>query len=347
MEVQYLAPISRTPLTSTSHFAIIREIRAIWENKKIMNLIGLQDAANLADVSATTIRNYIKDQKLKGYQKGNRILVDREELISVFSPKLKAGAAPVNFTRIIAIANQKGGVGKTTSAVALGCILAKTDPVLAIDCDPQGNMTQAFGLDPDLQEKTLYNVFLEEIGLSEALRRVGPPPGELHLVPSNLDLADIWRRVAGKVGLETILKSAIQPLLSRFRYILLDCPPALDLTTINCLVAATEVIVPVDMSLFSVRGMVKLSATMQEVRKVNPNLRAPKILACRTERTTISQSIENSLRDKFGGDVFSTPIPKTKDIQASHFARTALPIFAPNSKATLAYQQVAEEIQNG
>src|SRR5262249_22733378 len=131
------------------------------------------------------------------------------------------------------------------------------------------------------------------------------------------------------------------------RYVLLDCPPALDLTTINCLVAATEVIVPVDMSLFSVRGMVKLNATMQEVRKVNPDLPPPKILACRTEHTTISHSIEGGLREKFGGEVFMAAIPKTKDIQASHFAKQPLPIHAPNSKATIAYKAVAEEIRRG
>jgi chromosome partitioning protein len=127
----------------------------------------------------------------------------------------------------------------------------------------------------------------------------------------------------------------------------MDCPPSLDLTTINCLVAATEVIVPVDMSLFSVRGMVKLAATMQEVRKVNPDLPPLKILACRTEHTMISQSIEGGLREKFGGDIFNAAVPKTKDVQASHFARRPLSLHSPRSKATAAYIAVAEEIRRG
>ena len=312
-----------------------------------MNLIGLQDASIAAGVSTTTIRNYIKDQKLKSYQKGNRVLVSKDELVSVFAPKLRNPSHSSDRPRIVAIANQKGGVGKTTTSVALATILAAQDPVLALDCDPQGNMTQAFGFDPDAQEKTLYNVLLEEDTLEQAMVRVGPPPMDLHLVPANLDLADIWRRAAGKVGLETLLRNALQPVLSRFRYIIMDCPPSLDPTTINCLVAATEVIVPVDMSLFSVRGMIKLNATMQEVRKVNPDLPAPKILACRTEHTTVSQSMETGLRDKFGGDVLGSSIPKSKDVQASQSACKPLPLYAPKSKVTLAYEAIVEEIRRG
>ena len=312
-----------------------------------MNLIGLQDASLVAGVSATTIRNYIKDQRLKSYQKGNRLLVSRDEIISVFSPKLRSNIPLSDRPRIIAVANQKGGVGKTTTAVAIASLLAAADPVLALDCDPQGNMTQAFGLDPDAQDSTLYNVLLEEDSMEAAMQRIGPPPHDLHLVPSNLDLADIWRRVAGKVGLETLLKNALQPVLSRFRYIIMDCPPSLDPTTINCLVVATEVLVPIDMSLFSVRGMVKLNATMQEVRKVNPDLPAPKILACRTEHTTVSQSMESGLREKFGGDVFAASIPKSKDVQASISACKPLPLYAPKSKATHCYEAVVEEIRRG
>ena len=312
-----------------------------------MEIIPLSQAATLVGVSTTTLRTYIKEKKLTAYQKGTRTSVERGEVLSVFGPKRRDATAKEETARVFAVANQKGGVGKTTTTVALATILAARAPVLAVDCDPQGNMTQAFGFDPDNQENTLYNVLVEDAPLSDMLMRVGPPPADLHLVAANLDLADTWRRVAGRVGLEALLKTALHPLLKRFRYIILDCPPSLDMLTINCLVAATEVIVPVDMSLFSVRGMVKLMGTLQEVRKVNTDLPSPKILACRTEHTTVSQAIETGLREKFGSHVFASAIPKTKDIQASQFAREPLPLHAPKSKATVAYEAVVEEICRG
>lgn len=311
-----------------------------------MELITLSEAANIAGVSTTTIRNYIRDKKLTGYEKTNRLYVERGELMAIFGVKPIGVPAPGD-TRIIAIANQKGGVGKTTTATALAAILARDVPVLAIDSDPQGNMTQAYGFDPDAQDKTLYNVLVDETSASDTFLRVGPPPAELTLIPSNLDLADTWRRVAGRVGLEGLLKTAIQPLIKRFHYIIIDCPPSLDMLTINCLVAATEVIVPVDMSVFSVRGMTKLMGTVQEVRKVNPFLPQPKIVACKTKHTTISQSIEEALREKFEGRIFHSSIPEGKDIPEAHEARRPLPLYAPRSKPTLAYEALAEEVRRG
>lgn len=312
-----------------------------------MDLISLPDASKIADVSTTTLRNYVRDKRLTAYEKAGRLWVERGELLAVFGLKRLTSAENDQGTRIIAIANQKGGVGKTTTAVALSAILAREAPVLALDCDPQGNMTQAFGFNPDEQDKTLYNVLVDEgIALPETFLRVGPPPPQLTLVPGNLDLADTWRRVAGRVGLETLLKTILEKHLQQFRYVILDCPPSLDMMTINALVAATEVIVPVDMSVFSVRGMVKLMGTMQEVRKVNPNLPPPRIVACRTDKTSVSQGIEEELRKKFSGSVFQAAIPRGKDIPAAHAARLPLPIYAPRSKASLAYESLATEVRN-
>jgi chromosome partitioning protein len=331
-------------LTAEFHLCYFWDKLHIWNS--IMELIGLPDATRLVDVSITTLRNYIRDKRLTAYEKGGRIMVERSEVLAVFGPKRLTPAEVGGQARVISIANQKGGVGKTSTAVALATILARETPVLAIDCDPQGNMTQAFGFDPDQIERTLYNGLVQDLPLTETFLRVGPPPANLTLVPANLDLADTWRRVAGRVGLESLLKTGLEPLLPRFGFVILDCPPSLDDMTINALVAATEVIVPVDMSVFSVRGMVKLMGTMQEVRKVNPRLPPPRIVACRTEHTIVSQSIEEGLRAKFGGSVFRAAIPRGKDIAAAHAARRPLPLHAPKSKATLAYEALADEVRH-
>jgi chromosome partitioning protein len=311
-----------------------------------MELITLPDASRIAEVSVTTLRNYIRHKRLAAYEKAGRLMVERGELAAVFGPKRLSSHGTAESTRIIAITNQKGGVGKTTTAVALASILAREATVLALDCDAQGNMTQAFGFEPDAQDRTLYNVLVEDSPLDSAFLQVGPPLPSLTLIPANLDLADTWRRVAGRVGLETLLKTVLVSFLPRFRYVVLDCPPSLDMMTINALVAATEVIVPVDMSVFSVRGMVKLMGTMQEVRKVNPDLPPPRIVACRTDNTTVGKAIEEGLRIKFGSNVFKAAIPRGKDIPAANATRRPLPIHAPRSKAALAYEALAAEVRD-
>ena len=148
------------------------------------------------------------------------------------------------------------------------------------------------------------------------------------------------------MGLETLLKTVLAPFLPQFRYVILDCPPSLDTMTLNVLVAATEVIVPVDMSFFSVRGMVKLMGTMQEVRKLNPHLLPPRILACRTDNTTVAKTVEDGLRKGSGGGVFKTAIPRGKDIPAAHAARRPLPLHAPRGKPALAYEALAAEVRD-
>src|SRR5919109_782490 len=142
---------------------------------EFMELISLPDASRIAEVSVTTLRNYIRDKRLAAYEKGGRLMVERGELAAVFGAKRLTAPGAGQGTRIIALANQRGGVGKTTPAVALATILPREAPVLALDCDPQGNMTQAFGFEPDAQDRTLYSVLVEEMPLGDAFLRVGPP----------------------------------------------------------------------------------------------------------------------------------------------------------------------------
>lgn len=206
-------------------------------------------------------------------------------------------------------------------------------------------MTRAFGFEPDLQDQTLFNVLVQDAPLDGAFLSLGPPPPNLTVVPSNLDLADGARRVAGRMGLDSILKTAVQPFLPRFRYVILDCPSSLDLLTLNALVAATEAIVPVDVSGVSVRGMVGLLGTMHEVRKVSPDLPPARILVCRAGSRTVSQTIREDLRKKFGGSVYRAAIPSAAEIPTARAAGRPLPVHAPMSEAAIAYETLAAEVR--
>jgi len=315
----------------------------------IADPIPIREAVKISGLPDRTLRHYVATGRLAGVRRANRIHVSRGQVLALIAPVPIGGApvVPTGTARVIAVANQKGGTGKTTTAVALAAILGRDTPVLAVDCDPQGNMTQAFGYDPDEQDPTLYDVLVSDLALLDAVLPVGPPPHFLSLVPANLDLADTWRRIAGKIGLEGLLKAALAPVVGSFSYIVLDCPPSLDMTTMNALVAASEVIVPVDMSVFSVRGMVKLMGTMEEVRKVNSSLQPPHVVACRTDNTAISQAIEERIRESFAGSVYAAAIPRGKDVPAAHAARRPLPYHAPDSKASQAYERLAEEVRRG
>ncbi|MBX6315157.1 MAG: AAA family ATPase [Isosphaeraceae bacterium] len=310
-----------------------------------MDLLSLPEASLLAEVSVTTLRNYIRDKRLGAYEKGGRLMVERTELAAVFGPKRVAPSRAGLGTRIIAIVNQMGRVGKTTTAAALATILAQEAPVLALDCDPQAGLTRAFGFEPDRQDQTLSDVLAQDMPLDASVLPVGPPPTNLALVPANLDLADTWRRVAGRVGLESLLKTVLHAFLPRYRYVILDCPPSLDMLTINALVAATEVIVPVEMSAFSVRGLVKLMGTMQEVRTVNRDLPPAKFVACQTEYTTVHKAIAEELEKKYGGSVFCAAIPRGDEIPAAQVAGRPLPFHAPMSRVGVAYEALAAEVR--
>lgn len=247
-------------------------------------------------------------------------------------------------TRIISIVGQKGGIGKTSLVQNLGAELAKAGKrVLLIDFDPQSNLTMGWGVDPlDSSLTTIYHV-LDNPTLAPSARLEIRP--NLHLIPTNLDLAGAELAYISAIDRNTKLRKALQPLQGEYDYILCDCPPSLGFFTVNSLVAGTDLMIPLQVHPYAYKAIDQLLAIVDQVRELNPQLDLSGIvLTMHDRRNSLTGAIEDAARNRFGDIVYNTVIPINVRIPEATLEGVHVGEYEPSSAGAQAYLSLAQEV---
>jgi chromosome partitioning protein len=247
--------------------------------------------------------------------------------------------------QVIAFANQKGGVAKTTTTLNLGVAFVELGMrVLCIDLDPQGNLTMSQGLNPDTIERSMFDVLVHRLPIEEVIA-----PREVDVAVASIDLAGAEIALSSQIGRERALQKAIEPIRTLYDYILIDTPPSLGLLTINAFVAATGVIVPVQTEYLSLRGLVQLENTLQMVREnLNPQVAILGIVPTMFDkRMTHSREADEILRESFGPLVYNTRIRKTVRYAEAPVKGVSVLAYEPGGEAAQMYRDLAKEVLSG
>ena len=271
-------------------------------------------------------------------------LASRRRILNATPPALP------KFTRIFTVANQKGGVGKTTTTVNIAASLARMGArVLVIDLDPQGNASTALGFDPHDDRTGLYEVLIGESTFADVVRK-SPEAGDLYCAPSHLELAGVEIEIVGFENREFILQRALTEYLHTpgggFHYVFIDCPPSLGLLTLNALVAAREVLIPMQCEYYALEGVSQLNSTIERINMhLNPALRVSTVLLTMYDgRTNLAQDVAAEVRSFFGDKVLSTPIPRAVRVSEAPSHGQTVISYDGTSVGALAYYEAAFEL---
>jgi chromosome partitioning protein len=265
-------------------------------------------------------------------------------------PRPKLRPAPVNghgraAAEVIALANQKGGVAKTTTTLNLGVAFHEHGlRVLCVDLDPQGNLTMSQGLNPDSIEQSMFEVLVHRLPIETVIVQ-----REVDIAVASIDLAGAELALSSQIGRERALQKALEPVKARYDYILIDTPPSLGLLTINAFVCATGVIVPVQTEYLSLRGLAQLENTLQMVREnLNPTVGIIGILPTMYDkRLTHSREADEILRESFGDLVYNTRIRKTIRYAEAPVQGSSVLAYEPEGEAASLYRDLAKEVLSG
>ena len=261
------------------------------------------------------------------------------------TPEPAAGAEEQLMARVIAFANQKGGVAKTTTTLNLGVAFKEQGlNVLVVDLDPQGNLTMSQGLNPDVIERSMFDVLVHRVPISDVIHTV-----EVDIAVASIDLAGAELSLSALIGRERALEKALVEVRDRYDYVLLDTPPSLGLLTINAFVAAHGVIVPVQCEYLSLRGLVQLENTLAMVREnLNPGVRVEGIVPTMFDgRTLHAREAIEILEEHFGDLVYKTRIRKTVRYAEAPVKGSSVLRYDPSGPAAQAYRDLAKEVLDG